>query len=186
MKKFEINIYGYGAELTVGKLSEEQKTKMINLNEDLNDMIYNEDIIPNHYTEIDDIYHNYNVGDEFAISISDENGKEIHSIISEDVMYVEQPPIEVEYRDKYVLSEEPCLVTCSWEKGTFFSSTIEDEEFDIKKLKIVIDEECGLSNCFSYGNMISEIFYNGEKLYNNGGDTMGKSFDVKTNFLTES
>ena len=32
---------------------------MLELNEDLNDIIYNEDIIPNHYSEIDDIYHNF-------------------------------------------------------------------------------------------------------------------------------
>ena len=90
----------------------------------------------------------------------------------------------LEYEDKYFPKEDVnCIVCCSQEKGNFFSGEIEiDGDFDPAKLRIVMHEDVGLEDCYLYGNLIGEITYDGEEIDNWGGDTTGKSFDIKVNF----
>lgn len=65
-------------------------------------------------------------------------------------------------------------------KVLFFESEFYCEEFDSNKLKIIVDNEVGISSYF-YGDMISKIFYDGEELENIGGPTDGKYFEVSCN-----
>lgn len=182
MAKFTIDISGYGAELTIGRLTEEQVENIKNHQEELNEIIFDDEAIGGFWAEIDDVYHNFNVGDVFTITVSDEDGNEIHRYTDEDIIYNDESPINVEYEDKYFTVEEPCLVCCSGEKGSFFEAQIEADEFDLSKLQIIIHEDAGLEDCYVYGNMIGKILYDGEELDNYGGSTDGKSFDVKVNF----
>jgi hypothetical protein len=182
MEKFTIDIRGYGAEITIGRLTDEQVENIKNYDGDLNDLVFDDDALGAYWAEIDDIYHNFNVGDVFTITITDEDGNELYQFNDDDIIYNDESPIEIEYDDKYNDTEEPCLVCCSGEKGSFFEAYIEAEEFDISKLKIVIHEDVGVHNCYNFGNMIGNIYYDGEELDNYGGSTDGKSFDVSINF----
>lgn len=182
MAKFEIFLYGYGAELIIGRVTDEQKEKILNSGENIEMIVLDYDSIGGYHYEISDILHNFNVGESFTIEIVDENNKELYSIGYEDIVYNDESLIQVEYEDKYFDITDPCLVTCSHEKGTFFNCTLELEEFDINKLKLVIYEDCGLHDCYVYGNMVGAVFYDGEELYDEGSWTDGKSFDAKINF----
>jgi len=184
MSKFTIMISGYGAELTIGRLTEEQVENIKNFEgESLNELAFDDDALGGFWAEIDDVYHNFNVGDSFTITITnEETSEDIYKIDSDDIIYNDESIVDVEYRDKYFTVDEPCLVCCSQEKGTFFEASIEADEFDISKLKITIDEDAGLEGCYLYGNMIGEILYDGNELDNWGVGTDGKSFDVNVNF----
>lgn len=184
MERYTIEINGYGSELTIGKLTQEQKIKILSTNDELFEIIHNDEFFGKHWSEIDDIYHNFNLGDSFTITIKDSKNNEVYSLQSYDILHNDESPIPVEYEDKYFTSDEPCLVCCSQEKGLFFSSYIETENFDISKLKLIIHEDSGLHGSYIYGDMIGSIIYDDEVLDNYGGDTVGKSFDVKVNFDT--
>ena len=182
MKKYTISIDGYGAEVTIGRLTEEQ-VKFISESElDLNDILY-EDELGGHWAEIDDVYHNFSVGNSALIRVVDENDNVYLELDFDDIYG--QEDVEIECEDKYFMQEEGVkyLVCCSHEKGNFFSGEIELEgDFDPSKLKVYLHEDVGLDKCYIYGDMIGKITYDGEDIDNFGGDTSGKSFDVKVNF----
>jgi hypothetical protein len=70
----------------------------------------------------------------------------------------------------------------SFEKGGFFEGDIEiEDDFDITKLKINIDEEIGIEEYY-FGDIVSSVYYDDEEVDNYGGSTNGKSFDVTKNF----
>lgn len=180
MKKYNISISGYGGEVTIGKLNDEQcqiLKKAKTEDKSFNEVVWDEELGSSWY-EIDDIYHNYNVGDSFTITIEDEEGNEIHSF-DEDIIYSDVEFLD--YQDKYTETDEPLIMCVSGEKGLFFESTLELEgEFNLSKLKIMVDDEVGIPGIY-YGYMLSKILYDGEELENWGGSTNGKSFDVYTN-----
>ena len=182
MAKFTIDISGYGGELVIGRLTEQQVENIKNFDGELNDLVFDDEALGGFWAEIDDVYHNFNAGDVFTITVYDEDGQEIHQFTDEDVMYVDESPCEVEYEDKFNSIQEPCLVCYSGEKGSFFEANFEADEFDLTKLKIVIHEDCGLGGCYNVGNMIGSVYYDGEELDNYGGSTDGKYFDVNINF----
>ena len=66
------------------------------------------------------------------------------------------------------------------EKGTFFTAEIEDDEFDLEKLKIVIMGEIG-TNDFYIDDMVSKVMYNGVEITSNDLSTDNKSFDSYIN-----
>ena len=90
MKKYNITIWGYGAEVTIGSLSNEQvhliKSK---ISEDytLQDVILDEELGVGFY-ELDDIYHNWGVGDKFNVSITDERGEVVYEF-TDELLYTE-------------------------------------------------------------------------------------------------
>lgn len=179
MAKYNISISGYGAEITIGTLSEQeiQIIKENNLEKSLSEIISDENLGKSWY-DLDDKYHNYGVGDVFTIIVEDENQEVIYNF-NEDILHSDTGIFE--YNDKSVDTKEPVIMCISGEKGVFFESFIEiDEFFDLSKLKIQVDEEVGINN-FCYGMMISKVFYDGEELDNWGGSTDGKYFDVYTN-----
>jgi len=61
----------------------------------------------------------------------------------------------------------------SSEKGTFFETVIEsDIEFDETKLQFAVAEAPNGED------LIYGVYYNGEEIYNDGGDTNGKGYYV--------
>lgn len=184
MANFNINIWGYGAEVTIGTLSNDDITIInseLSLGSTLQDIILDEKLDKSFY-DIDDIYHNWGVGDKFVLSVTDESGQEVFQI-SDEELYSDEIDI-FEYIDRYQTSTEPLLICVSGEKGSFFESKIECEKFDPNKLKIVIDQEVGISSYF-YGDMISKVMYDGEELDNIGGSTDGKYFEVSSNIFKD-
>lgn len=184
MANFNINIWGYGAEVTIGTLSNDDITIInseLSLGSTLQDIILDEKLDKSFY-DIDDIYHNWGVGDKFVLSVTDESGQEVFQI-SDEELYSDEIDI-FEYIDRYQTSTEPLLICVSGEKGSFFESKIECEKFDPNKLKIVIDQEVGISSYF-YGDMISKVMYDGEELDNIGGSTDGKYFEVSDNIFKD-
>lgn len=180
MKKYNITISGYGAEVTIGTLTPEQveiiKEKKSE-DKSLNEIVWDEDL-GTFWPELDDKYHNYNVGDSFVITIEDEDGNKLHSFTEEE-LYSETEIFD--YQDKFIETSGEHLIMCvSGEKGVFFESTLElEEDFDISKLKIMVDEEVGIPGSY-FGEMLSIVTYDGEELDNWGGSTDGKYFDVYT------
>jgi len=88
--------------------------------------------------------------------------------------------IEVVSKDYPELDNGIMVSFITWEKGQMHSCEFEigyDEEFDIKKLKLVVNH---IETPESYYEIIKELIYNGEPLNGDGfGDTTGKAFDVE-------
>lgn len=180
MKKYTISLDGYGAEITIGKVDPKIQ-QILSESEDVTDAVFSDELEV-HWSEIDDIYHNFAVGDVFTLYVTDEDGTDIAKADLDEILDGDVG-CEIEYEDKYFEIDEPCLVCCSQEKGNFFSAELElEEDFDITKLKLIMHEDVGLDNCYTYGNLVGKVLYDGEELDNYGGDTIGKSFDVTINF----
>ena len=88
--------------------------------------------------------------------------------------------IEIVSKDYPELDDGIMVSFITWEKGQMHSCEFEigyDEEFDIKKLKLVVNH---IETPDSYYEIIKELIYNGEPLNGDGfGDTTGKAFDVE-------
>ncbi len=134
-------------------------------------------------SEIDDQFHCFGATSPFTITIEDEDGNELYEIDEENLYDYDTEDfslVENEYPE--IDATKDLLICYSGEKGSFFLGYVELEgEFDITKLKIVIsDVEVG--DFFYFGDIISNVLYDGEEIDNWGGDTDGKSFDVTKNF----
>lgn len=178
MAKYTIQISGYGAEVTIGKLSPEQQQFIKESDQEITDIILDEVEPFGSWYDMDDIFHRWGPGDVFTLTISDEEGNELHSFVEDDIIYNGDSLVKCQYKDCYFESDDAAIMCISAEKGEFFSTELELEQFDISKLEIEILEDCGLNGVCTYGNMIGKIFYDGEELDNYGGSTDGKSFDV--------
>jgi len=179
MKKYSIYISGYGAEVSIGTLTPEQVEILnneISKGTTMTTIVWEEMLGKSSY-ELDDLYHNWGCGDVFSVVVEDEN-KQVIFECTEKQLYTDSNLFE--FQDKYIDSTEPMVMSVSGEKGVFFESIIECDNFDLDKLKISIDSEVGIPNYF-YGDMISKICYDGEELYNIGGSTDGKYFEAGTN-----
>ena len=68
----------------------------------------------------------------------------------------------------------------TWEKGTLDTCEFEigdNEEFDIKKLKLIVNQ---IETTDSLFEIIQELWYDGKPLNGDGfSDTDGKAFDVE-------
>ena len=181
--KYEIRISGYGSELTIGSVTEEEKEILSNPDKELIDIV-NEDLEEvSFWAEIDDQFHCFGVTEPFTINITDENGNELYNITDETKFDYDTDEFELVEGVCPTIDDTKDLLICySGEKGEFFLGHVElDGEFDLTKLKIVIsDIEVGDS--FYFGEIMSNVLYDGEEIDNCGGDTTGKSFDVFKNF----
>lgn len=180
--KYTINVNGYGSEITIGSVNETEKEILSNPDKDLNEIVFEDldEYCP--WNEIDDQFHCFGATSPFTITIEDEQGNELYEITEDNIYDFNTDDFElVQFDSPDIDTSKDLLICCSSEKGNFFSGYIELEgEFDIKKLKIVIsDVDFG---DFNFGEIISNILYDGEELDNLGGDTDGKSFDVYKNF----
>ena len=176
--KYTIQIWGYGAEVTIGEVDKEQMELLLEDNgEELTDKVFSLD--PPHY-EIDDQLHTWGCGiDDATIVVKDEEGVEVFN--SENGLGMDDDIELYEFTYKEINQQKSLLMTISSEKGTFFEGEFECDEFNPNKLKLIIQEEVGI-NDYYVGDIISGVSYDGEELDNWGGDTSGKSFDVVINF----
>jgi len=181
--KYSIRISGYGSEITIGTVSDEEKAILSNSEKDLQELVFEDLEEVCGWSEIDDQFHCFGATTPFTITIEDEEGKELYKIDEENIYEYDTEEfslVENEYPE--IDATQDLLICYSGEKGSFFLGYVELEgEFDITKLKIVFsDVEVG--DFFYFGDIISNVLYDGEELDNWGGDTSGKSFDVLKNF----
>lgn len=176
--KYTVQIWGYGSEVTIGRVDKEQMELLLEDNgEELTDKVFSLDT-PHH--EIDDQLHCWGCGiDDATVIVKDEDGLEVLNTESGVGMHDDLELYNFIYTE--VGHNLPLLMTISGEKGTFFEGEFECDEFDVDKLKLIIQEEVGI-NDYYVGDIISGVSYDGEELDNWGGDTSGKSFDVVINF----
>lgn len=176
--KYTVQIWGYGSEVTIGRVDKEQMEILLeDTGKELTDKVYELDTP--HY-EIDDQLHCWGCGiDDATIIVKDEN--EVEVLNTENGIGM-QDDLELYYFKYTELDHDsPLLMTISGEKGSFFEGSFECDEFDINKFKLIIQEEVGI-NDYYVGDIINGVSYDGEELDNFGGDTTGKSFDVVINF----
>lgn len=182
--KYSVRISGYGSELTIGTVNEEEKAILSNTEKDIYEIV-NEDLeeVSGSWSEIDDQFHGFGATTPFTVTIEDEQGNELYEIDDESKDKHDTDDFQLfETESPEIDATKDLLICYTSEKGSFFLGYVELEgEFDLTKLKIVIsDIEVG--DVFYFGEIISSVLYDGEELDNWGGDTDGKSFDIFKNF----
>lgn len=183
MKKYIVSINGYGAEITIGSVTEQQKDILLNEDKDLIEIVQEDLDEYGAYYEIDDQYHRWGATDHYTITIEDESGNTVFEVDEDSLYDHDTDDFElVDFVYPEINTDLDLLITVSTEKGSFFLGNIETEDdFDLSKLKIQIDSDIEFGEyCFS--NIVSGVFYNGEEIDNYGGDTNGKSFEAYKNF----
>ena len=88
---------------------------------------------------------------------------------------LEELEIEIDYHEFYI-NEAPDetyrFIGESFEKGTFFSTKIYEEEFEMNQLKIEYYDIEGKE-------VVSNVFYRGKRLLTEGATTSGQSTEFK-------
>ncbi len=185
MRKYKVSIQGYGCEATIGSASEELKEILSNPDKELIEIVTEDLDDYGGWYEIDDQFHRWGASGHYTIEISDEEGNTVLSLNS-DSLHDHDDEEEgfsiVQYEDCEVDDSQDLLMCVGFEKGSFFEGDIEtEEEFDIKKLRIRIDEAVGIPGYF-YGDILGGVFYDDEEIDNYGGSTDGKSFEAHATF----
>jgi len=181
MNKYTISISGYGGELTIGTVNEKEKEiiqKGLDSDLDLHEILQH-DTIGSDWYDFDDVFHRWSASGNFRITIY-ENENEILELTAED-LYDKFSNI-IEYSCTDIDNSKDLILCISHEKGHFFEGEFEAEKFDISKLKIEMEEEIGVDDCYYYGDMINSIYYDDEEIQDMGGSTDGKSFEIYKNF----
>lgn len=181
MNKYRISISGYGSELTIGSVNEKEIKVIeegLESGKELNEILQF-DVIGRDWYDFDDIFHCYSASSNFKITIY-ENENEILELSADDLYDNFINVIDYTYTD--IDNSKDIILCVSHEKGHFYDAEFESDKFDISKLKIKMEEEIGVDDCYHYGDMIRSIYYDGEELNDMGGSTDGKSFEIYKNF----
>jgi len=180
MKKVEIKLGGSGHEITRSKFTCEEIKKVKEYceknDEDIESVLTNdlEDILEDRgqWWDCDDLGHfmGGNLNCKIYVSVDDEE----YEFDSDDT------EIEIKSEDYPVIENGVMISFITWEKGTLDTCDFEiggDEEFDIKKLKLVVNQ---IETTDSVFDLIQEMWYGGLQLIGDGfSDTTGKAFDVE-------
>ena len=188
MKTIEIIVGGTGHEITRSKFTCEELNKIkdycIKNDYDIESVLTNdlEDIFEDRgdWYDCDDLGHFMGGNLSCKIYVTVISTKNM--IIEEEEFEFETSDSQIEARSKdYPEFSGGTMVSfITWEKGQMYSCEFEigdDEEFDIKKLKLVVNQ---IETTDSVFDLIQELSYDGEPLNGDGfGDTTGKAFDVE-------
>ena len=182
MKEVEIRIGGTGHEITRSKFTCEEIKKIREYcqenDEDMESVLTNdlEEVLEDRgqWYDCDDLGHfmGGNLGCKLYVTIDDEE----YEFETDDV------EIQTKSQDypTEALDDGVMVSFITWEKGTLDSCEFEigdDEEFDIKKLKLVVNQ---IETTDSLYDLIQELWYDGKPLNGEGfSDTDGKAFDVE-------
>jgi hypothetical protein len=184
MKKYYITISGYGAEVTIGSVTEDQKLLLSEDDDRSHTEIVLEDLEKDKpWNEFNNEYHMWGANDYYKISISDEDKNIILEINSDEVYDFDTENYKmVDWEFIKVDRSKDLLMCVASEKGLFFEGEFSTkEDFCIEKLKLKIDGEIIIGE-YECADILSKIEYEGEEIINLGGSTDGKVFDVCTNF----
>ena len=187
MATYTIDITGYGAEVSVGTLTEDQYNFWLANEEGLEAHTFydpyesdQDDEYPNPITDtndpnflgywhdLDDIEHtNGAFLDNLLVEVSDEEGNVVWS--SDDIQVVRD---NMENFDEDNLEPGYYTYAYSSEKGGFYSGEFEADVFDPAKLTF--------NGVNIMGDIIVDsVHYNSEYVDNDGGDTRGKSQGIE-------
>lgn len=185
---FEINVFGRGGETVVGRISKAQFEYWDEHRDDLDDHFsgggddVDDGLSLGEWSDLDDVAHC--AGADFStsqsrIQVTDAAGNEIWSIDA-DRDFLEENGIEVELQEEMAIYQlEPGYYFCgrSFEKGSFFSSTVDADVFDPKKIKFLIRD-------VNEWILLVGVFYDGEEL--DGSDGYSTSTYSSEFFVEES
>ena len=182
MKEVEIKIGGTGHEITRSKFTCEEIKKVREYcqenDEDMESVLTNdlEEVLEDRgqWYDCDDLGHfmGGNLGCKLYVTVDDEE----YEFETNDVQ------IQTKSQDYPTegLDDGVMISFITWEKGTLDTCEFEigdDEEFDIKKLKLVVNQ---IETTDSLFEIIQEMWYGGLQLVGDGfSDTDGKAFDVE-------
>ena len=180
MKNIEITIGGPGHEITRSKFTNDEMDKIkdycIKNDYDIESVLTNdlEDIFEDRgqWYDCDDLGHfmGGNLSCTLYVTVDDEE----YEFETKDTRIWRKP---IDYPD---LEDGTMVSFITWEKGTMDKCELElgdDEEFDIKKLKLEVSQ---IETPNSYYDIITGWSYNGKLLEGEGvSDTTGKAFDVE-------
>lgn len=181
MNKYRITISGYGSELTIGTINKSEKSIIeegIDSGSELYEIIEH-DLIGRDWYDFDDIFHCYSASGNFKMTIS-ENENEILELSADD-LYDKFSNL-IHHKVTEIDNSKDIILCVSHEKGHFYEGNFYSEKFDISKLRIDMEEEIGVDDCYHYGDMIRTISYDGEEIEDMGGSTDIKSFEIYKNF----
>lgn len=175
---YKLKINGYGAEVTISNLNDLQINKIKNLKVPLTEGI----LQFFDWQEMGDVYHNYGACSDYLITITDVNDNVIHEIDSETIANATDEVFQIENNFIENDTNRNQLICISFQKGIIFETEIETTEFDIKKLKIVIDDEIAIGNYY-WGSMLRGIYYDDQEYENINKFTDEKSFEAYNNLI---
>lgn len=185
MSKYTISISGYGSEVTIGHVTPEIKEKLMEYDledESLTSIFVDNDYFGYSWSEFDDFFHNFNANEDFKLTIRKDD-EIIHELTSDELKTNEEYDGIITYKefnelfDTSLINNDLAVYCVTGEKGELFYNEFEADDFDIKKLNIVMLWDVG-DNFYNHGDMVYKLYYDDEMLYNEGGDTDGKSFDI--------
>lgn len=185
MAKFTLYIRGYGGEVTLGKITQEQYEYWVDKEAELeahtfwdpyeaeedaeypNPVTDDEDpLFLGYWHELDSVEHTHGASaDNLYVIVEDEDGNEIWS--TDDVELSNNNRI-----DKDDLDTGHYAYAYSAEKGEFYYGEFEADTFDPEKLQFnatTILEDC----------IVDSVHYGEEYIENDGGDTRGKSQGIE-------
>lgn len=164
--KYKITAEGYGGEFAMGKVSPELVEKL-----------QGEDVFPDEvvedWHEIDDLEHISSCFEDTEFVVTDEHDEIVH-----------QGTLGCSHtREAYTLEcgqegYTPVMQCLSSEKGFFFTTTFETEDFDVEKLSTKYVET-------DLGFFVEEVTYDGESLYLDFDylDVRSKGFEARVGWI---
>ena len=180
---YQLVLSGHGMEIVTGSISKETYNYFKSNQISIEDFVSGSVTVPEHlmpfkenaWFECDDVAHLHNV--EFQENnklIISKNEKVIHEL-NLDTSTLEKLDIEVDYDEIYIAeaaSDTYRFIGKSYEKGTFFSTHIDEKTFDIKQIKIdYLDIEGH--------EVVSSISYQGNTLVTQEVSTVGQSTEFQ-------
>ena len=185
MNKYTITIYGYGAELVAGTISNEEVNKINeameeNGFEELSELYMDWDVLGEkeiqEWHETDNLFHSYGpfASDSKVTVTNSETYEEVYESELDELPHAENANYIEAYHD---VEDKPIMWGKTEDKGVIFETEIEIEgEFDPEKFTFDLighmvedDGEYVLADNFHY---------DGEEIYNDGCSTDTKAFDV--------
>jgi hypothetical protein len=178
LKTFKISIQGFGAEVTIGTLNNIEIEMISSSNKSLDECVL-EDF--DDWRDKDDLYHNFGACSDYVFEITDENDELVCQLYSENLNEFDDEEFELKkYNSLNIDTDEPLLICISFHKGSVFQGEFETNEFDIKKLRLEIDDEVGIGTYY-WGEMLRAIYYNDEEIYETDRYTDEESFEAYSN-----
>ena len=180
---YQLELSGYGVEIVVGTISKETFNYFLSNNIDMQDFINGNVEIPKElkpfdngaWFECDDIAHLHNLFFEEKNKLIIKKDESLIHELKLETGSLEELEIEIDYHEFYI-NEAPDetyrFIGESFEKGTFFSAKIYEEKFEMNQLKIEYYDIEGKE-------VVSNVFYRGKRLLNEGATTSGQSTEFK-------
>ena len=196
MKTYNIEIWSRGIEVGIGTITQPQydywEENSLFLGDVLNDNFdYEENETPEdakmtreYYNEYDDIFFAFGPDmDNHTMIIKDDSDETVYEGDAYGLIREHDEDFDFMYdSDEYFASiqkEGFYVQWCQGGKGHYFEGSFEAEELDMKKFKFVNKET-------DYGDILSEIWYDGERIDNNAGDYDIKSFEAGVHSVSSS